>query len=144
MASKETAAKTAIKKDVDLKGVKVVYIDSPETLYRAYQRRKDEGSVGDMGDMFVHLRIESNGETIKNLSQTLRILGKEDYDTLWKAYINGTEVDIVVRIDEMSIETDNCFFFLKHGDVSVDDLFKEPFAKHKRASEGRSAVDLLG
>lgn len=130
------------KKDVVLKGVKVVYVDSPSRLERVFKQRQAEGSIDNMGNMFVHLTIEKDGQQYNGLSQTLRILGQEDYEKLLKAYQDKSEIDITVRMDEYSAKSGNYFFFVGGDDVSVADLFKTPFEKPR--VERKSVVDLLG
>ena len=55
MAKKETAAKAApVRKDMDLDGVKVVYVDTPSRIQRVYEKRKAAQPELTKGDIFVH------------------------------------------------------------------------------------------
>jgi len=145
MANEKKAAEkaaTATKKDVELKGVKVTYIDKPERLQKVYEQRLAEGRIDSIGNVFVHMNVEVDGTEYGGLSQTLRVLGQKDYEELLKANAEGTPIDITVRIDDKSAKTGNYFFYVSRGDVSVSDLFKEPFAKP--SAPRRSVIDLLG
>lgn len=137
----EAAAPVSSKKDVELKDVKVVYIDNPARLERVFAQRKAEGRIDNIGKVFVHLTVEKDGVEYSGLSQTLRVLGQDDYTALLKAYAEQTPIDLTVRMDSVSQKTGNYFFFVNHGEVTIDDLFKEPF--DKPMTERKNVVDLL-
>lgn len=123
MAKKETAVKTApTRQDFELDGVKVVYVDSPSRIQRVFEKRKLTQPELTKGDVFVHLEVEKDGQRYTGLSQTLKLLDKNDYEALLNAYKTGETVDLVVRIDEYSKKTGNYFFFV-NSHLSVDDLY---------------------
>ena len=143
MASeKKAVAEAATKQDVELKGVIISYIDKPDRLSRVFEQRKAAGLIDNKGNLFVHMSIKYQGGEYNGLSQTLRVLGKADYEALLKAYEEQSPIDIVIRKDEVSLKTGNCFFFVSHGEVKVDDLFNEPF--DKPTVDRHPAIDLLG
>lgn len=128
MAKKETAAKAApVRKDVDLDGVKVVYVDSPSRIQRVYAKRKLTQPELTQGDIFVHVEVEKDGQRYTGLSQTLKVLDKADYEALLKAYSSGEPIDLTIRVDEVSKKTGNYFFFVNNH-VSVDDIYSDVVA----------------
>ena len=123
MAKKETAAKAApVRKDMDLDGVKVVYVDTPSRIQRVYEKRKAAQPELTKGDIFVHVEVEKDGQRYTGLSQTLKLLDKTDYEALLEAYKTGEPIDLTVRVDDYSKKTGNYFFFVNNH-MSVDDLY---------------------
>lgn len=121
----ETAVKAApVRKDVDLDGVKVVYVDSPSRIQRVYEKRKLTQPELTKGDVFVHVEVEKDGQRYTGLSQTLKVLDKADYEALLNAYSTGEPIDLTIRVDDYSKKTGNYFFFVNNH-VSVDALYDD-------------------
>lgn len=125
MAKKETAVEAAsVRKDIELDGVKVVYVDSPSRIQRVFEKRKLTQPDITKGDIFVHLEVEKDGQRYNGLSQTLKLLDKSDYEALLNAYKTGEPIDLIIRVDEYSKKTGNFFFFVNNH-LSVDDIYSD-------------------
>lgn len=138
---KETAVKAApVRKDVELDGVKVVYVDSPSRIQRVYEKRKLTQPEVTKGDIFVHVEVEKDGQRYSGLSQTLKLLDKTDYEALLNAYKTGEPIDLVIRIDDYSKKTGNFFFFVNNH-LSVDDLYGD-VAADKPVAQATNKVSI--
>lgn len=141
MAKKETAVKPATtREDVELNGVKVVYVDSPSRIQRVYEKRKLAQPELTKGDIFVHVEVEKDGQRYNGLSQTLKLLDKADYEALLNAYKTGDPIDLIVRIDEYSKKTGNFFFFVNNH-LTVDDLYGD-VANDKPVAQATNKVSI--
>ena len=109
-----------------LKGVKIVKVDDAETIQKAYKRRFAKDPNVTMKDIFVHIEIklDDSDKVYGGLSQTVGILGQDDWNELLEAFAKQTPVDIQIRDDAKARQTGNYFFYVKH-DVSVADIFKQ-------------------
>lgn len=141
MAKRKTAADAApVRKDFELDGAKVVYVDSPSRIQRVYEKRKLTQPEITKGDIFVHLEVEKDGQRYCGLSQTLKILDKTDYEALLNAYKTGDPIDLIIRIDDYSKKTGNYFFFVNNH-ISVDELYGD-VAADKPVAQATNKVSI--
>lgn len=110
--------------------VRVIGVSNPGTIMNIAKTRGL-----DPQDVFVRAVLEIEAGEQINVSQKLRILGRDGYEKLIKAYKNDELINVTINED--------CFFYLTEN-VSLDDLFKNSEAnKQKRIDDNLSNVRKL-